>query len=105
MFELGNRDQYIEVLVQGEDEPRRLPLAGSMSVSDGMAFAKVDRLPKAKRDEAMMDIILEFFRKHLGDDVVDSISMSDFEALAEVWQGASDGEGVGAGESQASPQS
>lgn len=105
MFELGNNDRFLEVRVKGERKPRMMPLAGSLPVKDGMRLARIERLPEDEQADAMMDAIYDLFCGCLGQDVVDSMSMADFEALAQVWQDASEEDGISAGESQASPES
>lgn len=90
---LGGDRPTLEVRFAGSDETYHIPLSGSFSLADAMS------LDKARKEEKPVEWFVGFFKRHIPEELVDSMSMRDLQVLMRAWDEESREDGPDAGES------
>jgi len=86
--------QTMEFTLNGGDEVYSLPLASSIPMTKLLEIAEASE----KGDNEAARCHVDFLREHLGDEVVDSMTVGDMRAIVEAWQEESEAAGASEGE-------
>lgn len=91
--------KYLEVCFDGDERPKRVPTAGSLTVPWLIRYNKIAEIrDEDKRNAATFEYFYELFRQYLGNKV-DLLTSDQFNELIEAWGGETEEqEGVTPGE-------
>lgn len=85
----GRKGKCLEVRVAGSDESYLIPLASNLPIGDAMAISELEGLEGDALGRATVRFFHTMACRCMPRDVVDSLSMEDFNALIEAWGEAS----------------
>lgn len=90
--------QYLDVYVEGQKRPKRVPLAGSLPAPWVIRYNKVSQMPEDQRGAGYFEFFYDLFLAYVGKEV-ESMTSDQLNQLAEAWgditedeQGANPGE-------------